>query len=251
MLTIISGSPSIRRKFFAKQIDSSAAYYYCSNDFSLPRVDCGIFPESDLALEPDDSNPAAFKQSYNNVLEGYKSNQHLILGGTFSKVFLDLVRKDFGEENVRVLNIIRNPSAAYAMGISLTDPELESPIGIKSVIPFTIASAVDSVTLCSVDYVTTVRFEDIIINKTFEFSNTLIPCPAVHNNYNGVITRYEYQAHRRTPVVTAEKVALFNQRFSNFNTSFINCHNDPKLPENIFSLLGYSPLSCEELYASL
>ena len=71
-------------------------------------------------------------------------------------------------------------------------------------------------------------------------------CPTVHNNYNDLITRYESVVLKRSSI-TAEMVDQFNNIFSSLNTSFINCHNDPRLPGNVFKELGYQPLSLQEI----
>lgn len=242
-MIILSTSPGVMRKFFAKEIAPDWPYFYCSNDFSITRMDFGIFPVEDLKLEPDIHNPAAFKQSYQNIVEAYNSNNgNLILGGTFSKCFLNKVKTDF--RNVEILHILRHPSVSYAVYNPSKD---ESPLGLDRVIPFTIASICDNITLSKLDYVTTVRFEDVLLNNQFEFCGKVYRCPKVHTNYNNLITRYEYVMNKRNPI-NYTLLDLFNQRFTSLNTSFVNGHNDPRLPNNVFLDLGYEPITYQQIF---
>lgn len=245
-MIVISGSPSIKRKFFAKEISPSWPYFYLSNDFSIPRMDVGIFSIKDLKLDPDDSNPAAFKQSYKNIISAHKEhNGELIIGGTFSKVFIDKILEDF--DDVKILHIIRHPTVSYVMNIPVTYPE-DSPVGLEYAVPFTIASICDNIILSNVDYVTTYKFEDIISNRKFIFNNKEFKCPLVHNNYNGLITNYEFQMNRRKPITTSETVTKFNEIFSNLNSNFINGHNDNRLPKNVFNDLNYTPIEHSQIF---
>ena len=221
-MIVISGMPGIKHKFFAKEI-STSDYTHCYNNFSLPRVDLGML------------NIVEYKQDINTLTD--------IIGGTFSQVFLEQIRND---HHIEVLNIIRNPSVSYITGIEDLFPNDELPMGLDYVTPVTTSSAIDAITLSKLEYVTTVKFEDIIVNGQFEFMGKIIKCPAVHNNYNGTITRYESVMLKKS-VITSEMVDQFNERFSNFNQSFVNCHNDPRLPGNVFEELGYKPLTLEEI----
>ena len=218
-MIIINGMPGIKHKFFAKEI-SQAEYTHCYNNFSLPRVDLGMLTE------------VAYKQDIGSLTG--------IIGGTFSKVFLDQF------PDAHVLNIIRNPSTSYVTGIEDLFEDDELPMGIEFVTPVTTSSAIDAITLSKLNHVTTIKFEDIITTGEFEFMGKIFKCPAVHNNYNGIITRYESVMLKRSSI-TAEMLNEFNIKFSNFNQSFVNCHNDPRLPSNVFEELGYNPLALEEI----
>lgn len=221
-MIVISGMPGIKHKFFAKEI-STAEYTHCYNNFSLPRVDLGMISEVE------------YKQDLNTLTE--------IIGGTFSRVFLEQLRSS---QHIQVLNIIRNPSVSYVTGTEDLFADDELPMGLEYLTPVTTSSAIDAITLSKLDYVTTIRFEDIIKNGSFEFMGKVFKCPAVHNNYNGIITRYESVMLNRISI-SAEMLNEFNIKFSNFNKSFVNCHNDPRLPGNIFKELGYEPLTLEEI----
>ncbi len=221
-MIVVSGMPGVKHKFFAKEI-STGEYTHCYNNFSLPRVDLGMLTEVE------------YKQDVNTLTD--------VIGGTFSKVFLEQLRNN---HHVQILNIVRNPSTSYLTGIEDLFPDDESPMGLDFVTPVTTSSAIDAITLSKLDYVTTIKFEDVIKNGSFEFMGKTFKCPAVHNNYNGVITRYESVMLKKCGI-TAEMLNEFNIKFSNFNQSFVNCHNDPKLPGNVFEELGYKPLTLEEI----
>jgi hypothetical protein len=47
--------------------------------------------------------------------------------------------------------------------------------------------------------------------------------------------------------VTADMVNSFNNIFSSLNTNFVNCHNDERLPGNVFEALGYIPMTLQEI----
>jgi hypothetical protein len=229
-LIIISGSPGIKRKFFAKEINPQAEYRYCFNDFSLPRVDVGMLTDVE------------FKQDYQALVEWCTGDK--IIGGTFSRVFLERIRNDV--DNVQVLNIVRHPTASFISAApNMINDEL--PMGINYVTPLSTSSAIDNITLSKLDYVTTVKFEDIIANKSFEFNGLTVQCPSVHTNYNNIITKYESVILKRNTVITGQLVDKFNKLFSNFNQSFVNCHNDSRLPENIFKELGYELKTYQEI----
>lgn len=224
-MIVISGLPGIKHKFFAKELDPIARYCHCYNNFSLPRVDLGMISEVE------------YKQDYNGL------SNYDIIGGTFSRVFLEQLAKDY---NVQVLNIIRNPSTSYLTGIDDLFIDDELPVGLEYVTPLTTSSVIDAITLSKLDYVTTIKFEDIIKLGSFNFMGNTFKCPAVHNNYNGIITKYESVILKKTNI-TSEMLDRFNNIFSNLNESFVNCHNDSRLPKNVFEDLGYGPLSFKEI----
>ena len=224
-MIVINGMPGIKYKFFAKAIDESADFMMCYNNFSVPRVDIDILAE------------AEYKQDLASIANCD------IIGGSFSRVFLEQLRKT---QDVNVLSIIRNPSVSYITGVEDLFENDELPVGLEYVTPMTTSAAIDAITLSKLDYVTTVRFEDIIQSGEFEFMGQKIKCPSVHNNYNGVITKYESVMLRRS-TIDADMVNRFNQIFSSLNTSFVNCHNDPRLPGNVFQELNYQPLSLQEI----
>lgn len=224
-MIVINGLPGIKHKFFAKEIDPEARFLMCYNDFSLPRVDLGLLTEIE------------YKQDY-NILSNYD-----IIGGTFSRVFLEQLQKDY---NVQVLNIIRNPSVSYLTGVDDLFEDDELPVGLEFVTPLTTSSVIDAITLSNLDYVTTIKFEDIIKTGKFIFMDKEFKCPTVHNNFNGTITKYESVILKRSNI-TVEMLDRFNSIFSNLNESFVNCHNDSRLPKNVFEDLDYIPMSYKEI----
>jgi hypothetical protein len=224
-MIVINGMPGIKYKFFAKAIDESASFMMCYNNFSVPRVDIEILAE------------AEYKQDMSSI------DSVDILGGSFSRVFLEQLRKT---QDVHVLNIIRNPSVSYVTGTEDLFENDELPVGLAYVTPMTTSASIDAITLSKLDYVTTIKFEDIIKTGSFEFMGQIFKCPAVHNNYNGTITKYESVMIKRG-IIDSAMVDRFNQIFSSLNTSFINCHNDPRLPGNVFEELGYTPLTLQEM----
>lgn len=225
-MIILSGPAGINFNFFHKEIDILADYKYCYNNFSLPRVDLGMISEVE------------FKQRFDSIKDCG------IIGGTFSKVFLDQLRET---HDIHVLNFVRNPSAVFVTGYRSLFEDDDLPMGIEHVTPMVTSAAIDNITLSKLEYVTTVRFEDIIKNKYFDFMGKRFNCPNACNSYNGIITKFEAVMTKREAAISADMVDAFNHRFSIFNQSFVNCHNDPRLPGNVFDELGYSPLTLEEI----
>lgn len=225
-MIILNGPAGINFNFFYKEIDPDAKYTYCYNNFSLPRVDLDMITEVE------------FKQRFDTLQDCD------IIGGTFSRVFLDQVR---ATHDVHVLNFVRNPSAVYVTGYRSLFEGDELPMGLEHITPMVTSAAIDNITLSKLDYVTTIRFEDILKNGYFEFMGQRYNRPSACNDYNGILTKFEAVMTKREGAITADMVNQFNQLFSNFNQSFVNCHNDPRLPGNVFTELGYKPLTLEEI----
>ena len=234
-LIILSGAPSIKRKLIAKQISVSLGksfnYYYCFTDYSLPRVDCGILPTT-----------TPFKKEYEYILE--IANQDVIIGGTFSKCFIDRVCADVLD--VQIINIVRHPTVSYLMNIVNTEVDEESPVGLRYTTPLTTSSILDNITLSNLDYVTTIKFEDMLKSGEFRFAGRCVQCPVT--NYNGIISRYEYFYNKPKLTVGQDDIDQFDNVFSNMNSSFINNHNDQRLPNNVFDLLGYKLLTYKDIF---
>ena len=222
MITVLSGSPGIKRKYFAQQLGDD--YHYCYTDYSVPRQDLGIVDTE-------------YKRPYEFIRD------NMILGGTFSRAFLEQLRSDF---KVRVINIVRHPTVSYLLNAVNVPHDTDSPMGVPYLTPLNTSSALDNIALSQLDYVTTIRFEDMLHDGYYMMGGQRYDLPNVHNRYNSLLTRYEYFYFKNR--CNPGNIQKFNHAFSNFNTSFVNDHNDNRLPNNIFEQLNYTPLSYEEIF---
>jgi hypothetical protein len=223
MITVINGAPGTRLQYFAHQLGGE--HCYCFTDYSLPRVDLGII------------DTVEYKRPYECIKDGQA------LTGTFSKVFIEQLSKDF---DVRVLNIIRHPTVSYVINSFDVLPNEDLPMGLEGLTPLNTSSVLDAITLSKLDSVTTIRFEDILLTGKYIFDNVEYTIPTIHKNHNNVITIYECLNYRNK--ISASSILKFNELFSNFNSSFVNAHNDSRLPTNVFDLLDYTPLTYEEIF---
>ena len=181
--------------------------------------------------------------------------QNLVVSGSFSKYYLDHLREQLGESNVVVYNIIRNPSVSFLLDqkddefyISDTKPDLTREVNdIKF-----IESTLGSVILKDVDYVNTIRFEDIMQSQSITINGTTVGLASSYSAYNNYITNYEKNNHIETDLTD------INSKLTNFN--ILDWHNESdfssaehlstmqgNLPSNLFTALGYTAQS----YASI
>jgi len=196
-----------------------------------------------LVDEPNIGNYQEFKDFYLN-----RPFEHIVFSGVFSKAFIDTVRSEFGIDQVKVLNVVRNPSVAYLLDDSYKIEEIENAVhptkgSLHGVGNRLFTSFLCSMKLTELEYVTTIKFEDILVNGGFDFEGVYITT-SEHGNDNGILTQYEREIV--IPViekssVTLDNLEFFNDVFSNFNEVATN------FPNSFFEALGYTPLSYDDI----
>jgi hypothetical protein len=125
-----------------------------------------------------------------------------VVTGSFSKSFIDIARNILGKSNVLVINIVRNPSAAYSIhyqhegyytGDYTYDKDKEKIL----------ESVINSAILSRCKYVKTIRFEDIIKNGSFDVNGITVKAPSGYDHYNNYLTQWEkthYDQQHISPV---------------------------------------------------
>lgn len=170
---------------------------YFASSFSEPLVDWNVLDANHLFR---DNFRASFNKenaSYSNLLERYNTRVYdvYVISGRFGKTFYDRIRQDLGSQNVRFINLMRNPSIATLLHC----PSLQSrPIKQRQTGRI-VESALISHTLYNfhqlknLDGVTEVRFEDYLSNGKFSIEGKDVPLPDIFQNYNGLITQWEFE----------------------------------------------------------
>lgn len=235
--------------------------------------DYGITDINDYSIDDMLIHP----HTYNDVLENYKNRiaDNHVITGIFSKVFIDNIRADLGAQNVTVLNIIRNPSTCVLLNPKndayYDDPTKDRTLESDNV--KLMRSLENAIILSEVDYVTTIRFEDIITNGKFMVNGIEVSVPDGYDNYNGIITRYENENIIPLNLVSEQQLeeqnAILHDQIVNYYLPILveddliflnNLKSIPfqslnelhatllaKSPRNIFARLGYDPLSYDEI----
>lgn len=220
---------------------------------------------------------------YSDIIDNYNNrptDTHVITG-IFANWILEDLRNDIGAENIKVINLQRNPSAAY-WGFFKANPnhspeDTEFSETVDNVIDPTATDTPEgyyenwlkgqlmSIKTAELDWVETVKFEDIMTNG-LTVNGTVITLPAGMSSHNGAITVYEDEVIRnRTNIVTSDEVVALNTKLSNFDfftnfptdltldeNAFLNDIDDINsfFPNNVFDSLGYTALSYDQIISS-
>ena len=187
--------------------------------------------------------------TYEDVLNNYRNRpcENFVISGSFSKVFIDNIRTDIGAENVKVINITRNPSVAF---LTHWKPEAYFIKNTEFTEEFEENklehSISNTVSLSRFDDIMTIKFEDIIQNGYFMFEGFRIDVPDNYINYNGYMTVWEKEYIETYQLATAEELIQFNYKLS--HSASLNGF-DSRVPEDFFEQLGYDQLTFEQVMA--
>lgn len=195
----------------------------------------------------------SFPHSYNDVINRYKNKTYPvhIIHGSFSKAFIDLVKRDIGAENVRVYNIFRHPTIvtyfnektpAYYVKNPKTNPERNRSIASKSVL--------NAYSLYRYDDITHIRFEDMIKDGYITIEGIRIDLPEGYADYNGLITTWEKDNfnldHADIPAVE-ESLYLYDHLREIVEQEYSK--PVPEVTESVFNALGYTVITLEQIVA--
>ena len=219
--------------------------------------------------------PLLHPHSYADVLANYENRLGTVhvITGIFSKAFIDSVRTDIGAGNVTAINIIRNPSTCillnrkddeyYANPEKNRTPELDARKLVYSI--------ANAAVLAKFDDITTIRFEDIITAGKFTVNGVEVKVPDGYDNFNGLLTQWEHEnlipleivstetleainlelqhyASGQVSSLTEETVTYINSlRSTSATISEIRAIMSANMPENLFTELGYDPLSYDDI----
>lgn len=147
-----------------------------------------------------------FNCTYTGLLDSYQNRPYHVhvISGSFSAYFIRRIREDVGPTQVVVVNIKRNPSIVYAIGIKNESERLQSPAGDYSTdenARTVIKSVESTIILQDLNDVQTIAYEDILKKGSFDIlyedadqvvRSKTVPIPKQLNDNNGLFTRQEY-----------------------------------------------------------
>lgn len=190
-----------------------------------------------------------FLESYGGFLEKYQARpfETVVLVGAIAKGAVEQAISDLGQENVKVLSVIRNPSTSYLYTtIPPTEPDFrevnDSPISVKYATEEYVEGMLCAIKLKTLTGAETVRYEDLISTKTLSFDGKTFALPESFSSYNSWITQNE---KNKTDSLYTTELDSLNSKLSAFNENLTNLDNQVAslFPANVFTELGYTPLT--------
>ncbi len=205
-----------------------------------------------------------------DIIEAYNNRKTpvYVITGSFGKHIIDRVRNDLGAENVFVLNIIRHPSVCFLLNEKPEEQyntEQRFNRNAEMDREKLRRSLFNAVHLNSYEDITTVKYEDLLAAGTFTVAGTEIHLPEQLVSSNGFLTDLEKNEFIPLNVVSDAAVDAFNAEYSNFrhlpdadaeaiaelnrgqNTNFTREDIDSMVPSNVFTELGYEPMTRAEI----
>ena len=190
---------------------------------------------------------------YLKLLTSYKNreNDNVIITGSFSKLFVEKIKADLGN-NSTFINIIRHPSVTYVVDAGQLDEygPYDTDLNVPMLKRRNISSFLNSVTLKKLNDVVSIKFEDMITTGCLTINGVNVDISNDYKNYNGLLTQLE-----TTPsIVNQADINIFNKTFQQLNSNIKRSTFEvpdkifEQLPEDIFSVLEYSPLTLEDIY---
>lgn len=241
---------------------------YFANKFCSLDVDFGL-TNLPRYLKENVPNTLLHPSEFNDVVNCIKNYpfQTKVITGTFGTHFINRLKAALPNEDVHVINIIRNPSAAWLMNHNGKE-KWETPNG-DELDEATSAERFFQALLTSrfvmgIRGVNTVRFEDIINSGELKIGNKIVTIRDDYLAGNGWITKYESKIENSVDdefVDNFNKLAL-NYTFDDFYVAPTDVNEESEygltndelrkrvsknFPKNLFDELGYSPLSKEEI----
>lgn len=210
-------------------------------------------------------HPHGFLDVVNNI-KNYPYETKVI-SGTFGIHFLNRLKAALPHEEIHIVNIIRNPSVSWLMNKkpaskwnSPGSPDLDEALDHERFFQTAIAASL----LIKEPTVHTVRFEDMMASGELQIGNTVINVRDDYCAFNEWINNYESD---QEVLMSDEEFASFNDRATHY--TFEDFYVEPDdldeedeygmpraelferaskhFPKNLFSDLGYYPLTKEEI----
>lgn len=235
---------------FLKQEDKNHFY----DVFLSVGYDLGIFEVPEY-LDRDVSD---FKdlEVLNELIARYKKSKlkYFVISGSFSKSVISRIMFKLGKENVKVINIIRNPSVAYFLNkkpkkFYLSNKKYTESYDVSKLQ----SSIINSMILKEDENVQSIRFEDMI-ETSLIIDDIDVGLYIDYNNKNKYLTTYEFDSKKDKIQMTEEELKAFNNLFSSFNVYDDMTEEEKKLCNkfdleniNVFERLGYEQLTIEEM----
>jgi hypothetical protein len=199
------------------------------------------------------SQQHSFPHNYNDVLNKYKNKNYpvQVITGSFSKAFIDLIKKDIGDDNVKVYNIIRHPtvvtcldekSSIYYEKNPKMNPNLNRAMTVKSVM--------NTYILSTYDEFTTIKFEDMTTTGYFIVEGKKIELPEGYFDFNGFISVWEKEnvdwAHIDSSAIEPALYIYANTKAAlekEYNTTF------PQVAESLLAHFEYPEITLDQIVA--
>ena len=239
---------------------------FCSLD-----IDFGL-TDTPRYLKENGETKLLHPHSYDDVIKNIKEFPYpvKVISGTFGDHFINKIKTDLPDEEVQVINIIRNPSASWLMNKkpeskwnSPGSPDLDEALDFERFFQTTLTSTI----IQNTPGVTTIKFEELMKTGKLVIGNTEIDIRDDYLAFNDWINNYESQIDILMP---DEEFNSFNNLATNY--TFEEFYNEPDdideeqeygiprtqlfetvskhFPRNLFADLGYSPLTKEEILKS-
>ena len=245
--------------------------FYYNQEFLDFLYEMGYSKTSNFDLPDGEANFCAninfgseYRSDYDKLIKNYHNRdcEYYVICGTIGKYVINKLQNDLGSDNVRVINITRNPSVTRIMHEKpegYYNLQENSDLDYESDLSDMFVSTLNNYWLKKLDYVDTFKYEDILINGYFEFLGKKIYLPKTHINYNNLITNYEKNHTLASTKVNKEDVLKMNEMQTNLHNFFLNQENYSEInkepyflknvPNNLFEELGYDVLNLDEVIA--
>jgi len=241
--------------------------------------DFGLVPTRDISVvaQPMPSETGeTIIVDYSLALERYNNRitDIQVISGIFSKMFIDKIKQDIGSENVKVLNVIRNPSVAFLMNqrdeeyytrqrpsmkyiANQTNEDIEQMNSALSNFTVEIVDAetekrqlkrslFNNCSLYRFDDITTIRFEELITAGKLTINDVEINLPQdIYKPYNDYITEWEFNNSIPQNLAGPGEINDINDQYQNITTELI----DPNPIPDFFKFLDYTPLDYQTIIA--
>lgn len=205
---------------YAEQLLAEIEQTISDNDYFTPDV------ESDQKVQTLINN-------YNNSKE-----QFVVVHGNFGTAVIDSIKSSIGNDNVMILNVLRHPVISWLLDDSHNRRSVEPLNGIE-ISSAIFRSCINANVLLKDSAVTSVKFEDILNNKSFEFNGKTIQCPDIDplNNY---LLKEEGKFLETLTEKDITDYGTLSQMCSNL-TSY-GPIEDPNFPNDIYTTFNYTPV---------
>ena len=210
-------------------------------------------------------HPHSFDDCVNNIKNSPLETK--VITGTFGSYFINHLKSVLDEE-VLVVNLIRNPSVAWLMHKkpeSKWQTEINPDLTEAGDYERFFGAALNSIELIKNPAVKTVRFEDVMHTGILPISDTIsVDLREDYQLSNGWLNKFEVE---QAVLMSDEEFAEFNPTALNYTfEDFYHPSEDideaeafkmpleefrskvaENFPKNLFELLGYEPLTKEEI----
>lgn len=268
---LLHSEPDVLEHFLAlnKEIfEDGIKHNHFVNRFCSMDVDFGL-TDTPRYLKENGATKLLHPHEFDDVVNNIKNSPYKtkVITGTFGNHFINKIKEVFADEEVHVINIIRNPSASWLLNKkpqskwnSPGSPDLDEAFDRER---FFQSSIVSSSTIKN-PAVVTVRFEDMMQSGILTIAGVDIDVREDYRAYNKWLSNYESKIDI---LMSDEEFATFNDLALNytFNDFYIKPddideeieYNMPRdtllskiaanFPKNLFADLGYEPLTKDEI----